>query len=142
PNWAHAVRPVFGRGGIYTGVTPDLISRARAGDDKAFQELTQRHRQELMAHCYRMLGSLQDAEDALQNTLLAAWRGLDRFEGRASMRTWLYRIATNECLGILRASKRRPAKEWNIPDIQLPEPTGFGEVVWLEPYPDVWLQAS
>jgi RNA polymerase sigma-70 factor (TIGR02960 family) len=116
--------------------TIDLITRARAGDGDAFRELTEPHRRELLVHCYRMLGSLQDAEDALQDTLLAAWQGLDGFEGRASIRTWLYRIATNRCLDALRSASRRPAKEWDISEIEAPEPTGLGEVVWLEPYPD------
>ena len=80
----------------------DLMSRAQAGDGEAFRALTEPHRRELQVHCYRMLGSFQDAEDALQDTMLAAWRGLDRFEGRASVRTWLYRIATNRCLDALR----------------------------------------
>jgi RNA polymerase sigma-70 factor (ECF subfamily) len=83
-----------------------------------------------------MLGSFQDAEDALQDTLLSAWRGLGGFDGRASLRTWLYRIATNRCLSTLRAASRRPAKEWDIPGVEPPEPTRLGEVVWLEPYPD------
>ena len=96
-------------------VPADLIARARAGDGDAFRELTEPHRRELQVHCYRMLGSLQDAEDALQDTLLAAWQGLDGFEGRASLRTWLYRIATNRCLDALRSASRRPAKEWDVP---------------------------
>jgi RNA polymerase sigma-70 factor (TIGR02960 family) len=87
-------------------------------------------------HCYRMLGSLQDAEDALQETLLAAWQGLGGFEGRASIRSWLYRIATNRCLNALRSASRHPAKEWNMPEVEPPEPTRSGEVVWLEPFPD------
>jgi RNA polymerase sigma-70 factor (TIGR02960 family) len=116
-----------------------LVARARAGDDEAFRALTEPHRRELQVHCYRMLGSLQDAEDALQDTLLAAWQGLGGFEGRASMRTWLYRIATNRCLDALRAASRRPAKEWDIPGVDPPEPTRLGEVVWLEPYPDALL---
>jgi RNA polymerase sigma-70 factor (TIGR02960 family) len=119
-------------------VTTDLIARARAGDGTAFRELTEPHRRELQVHCYRMLGSLQDSEDALQDTLLAAWQGLDGFEGRASVRTWLYRIATNRCLSALRSARRRPAKEWDMP-IDLPEPTRLGEIVWLEPYPDAAL---
>jgi len=82
-------------------VTSDLLIRARAGDGEAFRELTGPYRRELQVHCYRMLGSLQDAEDALQDTLLAAWQGLGGFEGRASIRTWLYRIATNRCLNAL-----------------------------------------
>ena len=86
-----------------------------------------------------MLGSFQDAEDALQNTLLAAWQSLEGFEGRASLRTWLYRIATHRCLDARRAASRRPAKEWDIPGVDPPEPTRLGEVVWLEPYPDALL---
>ncbi len=117
-------------------MTADLITRARAGDGAAFRELTEPYRRELQVHCYRMLGSFQDAEDVLQDTMLAAWQGLAGFEGRASIRTWLYRIATNRCLNALRSASRRPAKEWNIADIDLPEPTRLGEIVWLEPYPD------
>ena len=117
-------------------VTTDLITRAQAGDGEAFRELTEPYRPELQVHCYRMLGSFQDAEDALQDTLLSAWQALDLFEGRASIRTWLYRIATNRCLNALRSAQRRPAKEWDISTIDPPEPTRLGEVVWLEPYPD------
>ena len=123
-------------------MTTDLITRARAGDGDAFRELTEPHRRELQVHCYRMLGSLQDAEDALQDTLLAAWQGLGGFEGRASIRTWLYRIATNRCLNALRSANRRPAKEWDIPGVEPPEPTRLGEVVWLEPYPDALLEGA
>jgi RNA polymerase sigma-70 factor (TIGR02960 family) len=123
-------------------VTTDLITRARAGDGDAFRELTEPHRQELLVHCYRMLGSFHDAEDALQDALLAAWQALDGYEGRASIRTWLYRIATNRCLDALRAAKRRPAKEWDISEIELPEPTRLGEITWLEPFPDVLLEGS
>ena len=90
-------------------VTADLISRARAGDGEAFRELTEPYRRELQVHCYRMLGSFQDAEDALQDTLLTAWQGLGGFEGRASLRTWLYRIATNRCLNARRSASRRPS---------------------------------
>jgi len=89
-----------------------------------------------------MLGSLQDAEDALQETLLAAWQGLGEFEGRASIRTWLYRIATNRCLNSLRSVNRRPAKEWDMPGVEPPEPSRLGEVVWLEPYPDALLEGA
>ena len=121
-------------------VTTDLITKARTGDSDAFRELTEPHRRELQAHCYRMLGSLQDAEDALQETLLAAWQGLGEFEGRASIRTWLYRIATNRCLNALRSANRRPAKEWDMPEVEPPEPSRLGEVVWLEPYPDTLLE--
>src|SRR5262245_31296363 len=87
-----------------------------------------------------MLGSLQDAEDVLQETLLAAWRGLEGFEGRASIRTWLYRIATNRCLNARRAAGRRPAKEWDITEYEPPVPTRLGELPWLEPFPDVLLE--
>ncbi|MCU1527142.1 MAG: polymerase subunit sigma-70 [Frondihabitans sp.] len=121
-------------------LTADLITRARSGDGDAFRELTEPHRRELQVHCYRMLGSLQDAEDALQDTLLTAWQGLGGFEGRASIRTWLYRIATNRCLNALRSASRRPAKAWDIPGVEPPEPSRLGEVVWLEPYPDALLQ--
>lgn len=120
----------------------DLISKARAGDNDAFRALTEPHRRELQVHCYRMLGSLQDAEDALQETLLAAWQGLGAFEGRASLRTWLYRIATNRCLNARRAASRRPAKAWDIPGVEPPEPTRLGEIVWLEPFPDALLDGA
>ncbi len=119
-----------------TVTTADLISMARAGNGDAFRMLTEPHRRELHVHCYRMLGSLQDAEDALQETLLAAWQGLGGFEGRASFRTWLYRIATNRCLNVRRSAKRRAAQEWNVPGVVPPEPTRLSEVVWLEPFPD------
>ncbi len=119
-----------------SAVTAGLISKARAGDNDAFRELTEPHRRELQVHCYRMLGSFQDAEDVLQETLLAAWQGLEGFEGRASLRTWLYRIATNRCLNARRSASRRPAKEWDVPGVVPPEPTRLGEVVWLEPLPD------
>jgi RNA polymerase sigma-70 factor (TIGR02960 family) len=123
-------------------MTDDLISRARAGDDGAFRELTEPHLRELQVHCYRMLGSFADAEDALQDTLLSAWQGLEGFEGRASLRTWLYRIATNQCLSALRSASRRPAAAWNVPGVEPPEPTRLGEVVWLEPYPDALLEGA
>src|ERR1700731_3974295 len=123
-------------------VTADLIARARAGDGGAFGQLTEPHRLELQVHCYRMLGSFQDAEDALQDTLLAAWQSFGGFEGRASLRTWLYRIATNTCLNARRSASRRPAKEWDVPNVEPPEPTRLGEVVWLEPYPDSLLERA
>jgi len=123
-------------------VTADLISRARAGDGDAFRELTEPYVRELQVHCYRMLGSFQDAEDALQGTLLAAWQGLGGFEGRASLRTWLYRIATNRCLDARRSASRRPAREWDVPGVEPPEPTRLGEVVWLQPFPDALLEGA
>jgi hypothetical protein len=87
--------------------TTDLIARARAGDHDAFRDLVQGHSRELQVHCYRILGSLQDAEDALQETLVSAWRNLGEFGQRSSLRTWLYKIATNRCLSMLRADSRR-----------------------------------
>jgi RNA polymerase sigma-70 factor (TIGR02960 family) len=123
-------------------VTADLISRAQAGDGDAFQELTGPYLRELQVHCYRMLGSVQDAEDALQNTLLTAWQGLSGFEGRASLRTWLYKIATHRCIDARRAVSRRPAKEWDVPGVEPPEPTRLGEVVWLQPFPDALLEGA
>jgi RNA polymerase sigma-70 factor (TIGR02960 family) len=120
-------------------VAGDLMSRARAGDGEAFRELTEPYTRELQVHCYRMLGSFHDAEDVLQDTLLAAWQGLGEFEGRASLRTWLYRIATNRCLNARRSASRRPAKAWDVPNVEPPEATRLGEVVWLEPFPDTLL---
>ena len=121
-------------------MTTTALARARAGDGEAFRELTDPHRRELQLHCYRILGSVQDAEDTLQETLLAAWRGLGRFEERASMRTWLYKIATNRCLNALRDTGRRPAAaaryQWSAPP---PEPTRRAEPLWLQPYPDALL---
>jgi RNA polymerase sigma-70 factor (TIGR02960 family) len=121
-------------------LTTDLIDRARAGEEEAFRALVDPHLAELQVHCYRILGSLHDAEDALQDTLLAAWRGLNSFEGRASIRTWLYRIATSRCLNTLRAVRRRPQTDSPVLHLEVPEPTGLGEVFWLEPYPDTLLE--
>src|SRR5690242_14359566 len=120
--------------------TTDLIARARAGDHHAFRDLVQGHSHELQVHCYRILGSLQDAEDALQETLMSAWRNLGEFGQRSSLRTWLYKIATNRCLSMLRADSRRPRIAPPLPEAALPEPTGTGDAPpWLEPYPDVLL---
>jgi RNA polymerase sigma-70 factor (TIGR02960 family) len=118
------------------------LSRARSGDHAAFERLVEPYRRELHVHCYRVLGSFQDAEDTVQETLVSAWRGLERFEGRASLRTWLYRIATNASVAFLR--RGRPAREIPAP----PEPPGDfpaptrtrAEPVWLEPFPDAWLE--
>jgi len=119
-------------------VTAQVLARARAGDEDAFRELTDPYRRELQLHVYRIVGSAQDAEDLLQETLLAAWRGLERFEGRASVRAWLYRIATNRSLDALRASRRRPEDQPGL--TEMPEPTRRAEPIWLEPYPDVLIE--
>lgn len=116
-----------------------LLDRARAGDERAFGQLTRPLYRELHVHCYRMLGSAQDAEDAVQETFLAAWQGLARFEERASVRTWLYRIATNRCLNALRDAGRRPVPA-NEATLNFPPPTRMAEPTWLEPYPDVLLE--
>jgi RNA polymerase sigma-70 factor (ECF subfamily) len=119
-------------------MSAELLARAHAGDRDAFTALVEPHRAELQAHCYRMLGSLQDAEDAVQDTLLSAWVGLAGFEGRSGIRTWLYRIATNRCLNALRTSSRRPVAARPLPGPP-PEPTRLGDVPWLQPYPDLLL---
>jgi RNA polymerase sigma-70 factor (TIGR02960 family) len=122
-------------------VTEATLERARTGDEDAFRELTDPYRRELHVHCYRILGSVQDAEDLVQETLLAAWRGLADFEGRSSVRSWLYRIATNRCLNALRDDARRP----DVLDPAgagppKPEPTRWAEPIWLQPYPDSLLE--
>lgn len=114
------------------------LSLARAGDEDAFRELIDPYRAELQLHCYRILGSLQDAEDQVQETLLAAWRGLEKFEERTSLRSWLYRIATNRCLNALRDRRRRSLEVPSM--VEPPEPTRRVEPIWLEPYPDVLLE--
>ena len=116
----------------------DTLASARRGDAEAFRELINPYRGELQLHCYRMLGSLTDAEDMLQETLLAAWRSLGSFEGRASLRTWLYRIATNRCLNALRDTGRHTPPTPN-PPFDPPEPTRRSETSWLQPYPDLLL---
>jgi len=124
-------------------VAADLLSRARAGDGEAFRELAESHRRELQVHCYRMLGSFQDAEDAVQETMLAAWQGIGGFaEERASLRTWLYKIATNRCLNARRAASRRPAREWDVSQFEPPVPTPRDEAVWLQPFPDALLEGA
>jgi RNA polymerase sigma-70 factor (ECF subfamily) len=119
-------------------VTEQTLDRARAGDEDAFRELTEPYRRELQLHIYRIVGSAQDAEDLLQETLFSAWRGLEQFEARASVRAWLYRIATNRSLDALRASRRRPEDLQRM--TEMPEPTRYGEAVWLQPYPDSLLE--
>ncbi|MGH3180048.1 MAG: sigma-70 family RNA polymerase sigma factor [Streptosporangiaceae bacterium] len=120
-------------------MTEDLIERVKAGDEHAFRQLVGPYQGELQLHCYRILGSAQDAEDALQETLLGAWRGLAQFEGRSSVRTWLYRVATNCCLKALRSASRRPPVNWPPPGVEVPTPSRVGEVIWLQPYPDMLL---
>jgi RNA polymerase sigma-70 factor (TIGR02960 family) len=114
-----------------------LLRGAVDGDEQAFRELTEPHRAELRVHCYRMLGSVDDAEDVVQETLLAAWRGLPGFEGRASVRSWLYRIATNRCLNELRDCRRKVTAP--VPPFEPPQPTRYGSVTWLQPFPDALL---
>jgi RNA polymerase sigma-70 factor (TIGR02960 family) len=141
-------------------MTADLLARAQTGDGDAFGQLIDPYRRELQVHCYRILGSVQDAEDALQETLLAAWRGLEGFEGRSSVRTWLYRVATSRCLNALRSGNRRPQSGGPLagaggqpagaggqpagvglpPGVSFPPPNRLGEVTWLEPYPDLLLE--
>jgi RNA polymerase sigma factor (sigma-70 family) len=116
-----------------------MLARARAGDEDAFRELTDPYRREPQLHVYRIVGSTQDAEDLLQETLLAGWRGLEQFEERSSVRSWLYRIATNRSLDALRASRRRPEDQRLT---QMPEPTRRSDPVWLQPYPDVLLEGD
>jgi RNA polymerase sigma-70 factor (TIGR02960 family) len=118
-------------------VTSETLARARSGDEGAFRQLTDCYRRELQLRIYRIVGSAQDAEDLLQETLLAAWAGLDQFQERASVRSWLYRIAANRSLDALRASRRRPEDLHRM--TEMPEPTRYGEPVWLEPYADVLL---
>jgi RNA polymerase sigma-70 factor (ECF subfamily) len=120
----------------------ELMTRAQAGDDDAFARLVDPYRRELHVHCYRILGSFTEADDALQETLLAAWQGLHGFEGRASLRTWLYTVATSRCLLMLRAARRRPRVDWPPPGVALPEANGPYDVTWLEPYPDALLEAT
>jgi RNA polymerase sigma-70 factor (ECF subfamily) len=120
-------------------VRTELLERARAGDGEAFRQVAEPHRRELQLHCYRMLGSVQDAEDALQDTFLAAWRGFAAFEARSSVRTWLYQVATNRCLNILRAKRRRPVVNALPAGVEIPAPSRTGDVLWLDPYPDALL---
>ena len=121
-------------------VTADLLTRAQAGDGDAFAQLVDPYRRELQVYCYRFLGSVADAEDALQDTLLSAWQGLAGFERRASVRTWLYRVATSRCLDALRSARRRPPVSAPPAGLEPPEPTRLGELLWLEPYPDAMLE--
>jgi RNA polymerase sigma-70 factor, ECF subfamily len=121
-----------------------LLENARLGDEHAFAELTGTYQGELRSYCYRMLGSVQDAEDAVQNALLRAWRGLDKFEGRSSIRSWLYSIATNTTLDITRHRSRRelPADFGPAAALGAPVEEAVSDPVWLEPFPDRWLTGS
>jgi len=119
-------------------VIASTVQRARAGDERAFEQLLAPHLGELHVHCYRMLGSVADAEDLLQETVTAAWQGFGGFAGRSSLRTWLYRIATNRCLNAIRDGKRRPPTEPLAP-FTPPTPSRRGDVTWLQPYPTAWL---
>jgi RNA polymerase sigma-70 factor (ECF subfamily) len=116
-------------------VSDDLLEAARGGDADAFRALVEGYRRELHAHCYRLLGSLDDADDAVQETLLAAWRGLDGFEGRSSLRTWLYRIATTRSLNMIRSAGRRP-RVTPLSPFEAPTPSGSFDFPGLQPYPD------
>jgi RNA polymerase sigma-70 factor, ECF subfamily len=127
--------------GASTGSTVEereLLGAAREGDEDAYRRLVEPNRGELQAHCYRMLGSIHDAEDALQEAMLRAWRGLARFEGRSSIRSWLYRIATNTCLDVIaRRPKRVLPVDYGPPADPHEGPGGpVTESVWMEPYPD------
>ena len=115
-----------------------LLPALRAGDELAFQRLTDRYRSELLVHCYRMLGSFHDAEDALQETLLRAWRGLESFQGRSALRPWLYRIATNACLDVIASRRRRALPNATGPAAGAGEslPGPVMEPLWIEPLPD------
>jgi RNA polymerase sigma-70 factor, ECF subfamily len=115
-----------------------LLERARTGDERAYGELVDPHRRALHAHCYRMLGSLDDADDAMQDALLRAWRGLGRFEGRSTLRTWLYSIATNACLRIVQRRPRRLLPRDLGPSATAGTPPGapLAETVWIEPFPE------
>jgi RNA polymerase sigma-70 factor (ECF subfamily) len=123
---------------------PDLsttLAAARRGDNEAFSSLVEPHRLELLTHCYRMLGSLEDAEDQVQETFLRAWRRLETYEGRASLRAWLYKIATNACLDALERLPRRTLPEQSAAPVELsaPPPAPIQEPVWIQPFPDDWL---
>lgn len=120
-------------------MSPSTLGAASADDEQAFREVISPYVRGLHLHCYRMLGSITAAEDTMQEVLLAAWRGLDGFAGRSSVRTWLYRIATNRCLNAIRDGKRRQPPE-PIPPFTPPPPSRRSEITWLQPYPDSWLE--
>jgi RNA polymerase sigma-70 factor, ECF subfamily len=133
---------LLGMASTQTGNEPELLDAARNGDETAFRSLVEPHRRELHAHCYRMLGSVHDAEDALQETLLRAWRGLPRFEARSSVRSWLYTIATNTSLNLIEKRPKRVLPVDYRPSADPHEGPGepIVESVWVEPYPDEKLE--
>jgi RNA polymerase sigma-70 factor, ECF subfamily len=118
-----------------------LLAAARRGDEDAYRRLVEPHRRELHAHCYRMLGSVHDADDAVQDAMLRAWRGLHGFEGRSTTRSWLYKVTTNACLT---AIERRPRRTLPLDASPTGDPDGapLAETVWLEPYPDEAVEAA
>jgi RNA polymerase sigma factor (sigma-70 family) len=142
-------RSIFGRDGdgaatFLTDREAELLHRARSGDERAYAELVGAHRGALHAHCYRMLGSLDDADDARQDAMLRAWRGLKGFEARSSVRTWLYKIATNCCLQHVARRPRRQLSSGHAPAATPHTPPGepLSESVWIEPYTDEWLEVE
>lgn len=116
-----------------------VVAAARSGDQHAFGTLVERHRRELQVHCYRMLGSFEDSEDLVQETFLRAWRKRENFEGRSTIRAWLYRIATNACLDFLERNPRQPSRYQAAPDSQVQPPVN---IPWLQPYPDHLLEPA
>ena len=125
--------------------TASLLAKARSGDRDAFEVLAEPHRREIQLHCYRMLGGLHDAEDLAQETLFRAWRSIARFEGRASFRVWLYRIATNACLNAIEsgALRQRLMPETDAsPSTRMPPREPAIDIAWLEPYPDALLEQA
>src|SRR5262245_11667174 len=115
-----------------------ILEMARAGNQRAFEQLVEPYRRELLAHCYRILGSFEDAEDMLQETLVRVWKRLDTFEGRSSLRAWFYKIATNACLDALDSRRVRglPRELYARGDPKVPLPQPSQEVIWIEPFPD------
>src|SRR5437870_11254476 len=139
----HASRP--------TSLTEDaVVNTVRAGDEVAFTALVERYRDQLQVHCYRMLGSFDDSEDLVQETLLRAWRSRATFEGRSLLRTWLYRIATNACLNALERAPRRVLPQDVVPPVTTASdsaqdsdtPPWRPELPWLQPYPDDLLEPA
>src|SRR5689334_21828175 len=117
------------------------LAAARKGDQQQFASLVEPYRRELRAYCYQLLGSLEDAEDIVQETMLRAWRRLETFEGRSSFRAWLYKIATNACLDVISKASRRglPPTNSSAANPHEPLPAVVNDPVWLDPFPDDWL---